>query len=164
MTRDELLRTSAWEARRSLNKGRARGDGKKETRGDTPLYHGKNVAKKKIICYVSFTFDQFFFNKRRKKKKKLTQDRLQNSPYFGVFKYPRSIYAINRSIDREQQNKRSRTRLKTESKTGGRRARKTLSDFFTDFEKKTDYFAVYTQERHTYTLYCYLSKGAFQEQ
>ena len=38
-------------------------------------------------------------------------------------------------------------RLKTESETGERRARKTLTprftDFFTDFEKKTDCFAVY---------------------
>ena len=58
------------------------------------------------------------------------------------------------SITREQSNKRSGMRLKTESETGVRpygrvrlRARKTLpprfNDFFTDFEKKTDCFAVY---------------------
>ena len=71
--------------------------------------------------------------------------RLQNSPYFCVFKYVRAV------------KKRSRTRLKTESETRERlfslashalpayearalRARKTLTprftDFFTDFEKK----------------------------
>ena len=66
---------------------------------------------------------------------------------------------------REQSNKRSGTRLKTESETGERRffplashalracearalrARKTrtprFTDFFTDFEKKNDCFAVY---------------------
>ena len=51
------------------------------------------------------------------------------------------------SSTREQSNKRSGTRLKTESETGERRARKTLTprftDVFTDFEKKPDYFAVH---------------------
>ena len=59
------------------------------------------------------------------------------------------------SSTREQSNKRSETRLKTESETGERlacearalRARKTLpprlTDFFTNFEGKTDCFAVY---------------------
>ena len=82
--------------------------------------------------------------------------RLQNSPYFCVFKYARKSH------------KWSGTRLKTESETGGgakntrkkygkrtvgfllwaceARASKTLTphfaDFFTDFEKKTDCFAV----------------------
>ena len=67
------------------------------------------------------------------------------------------------SSTREQSNERSGMRLKTESETGERRfslasnalracearalrARKTLTprftDFFTDFEKKTDCFAV----------------------
>ena len=64
------------------------------------------------------------------------------------------------SSTREQSNKRSATRLKTESETGERRyffsrltrpralpALKTLTprftDFFTGFEKKTDCFVVY---------------------
>ena len=57
------------------------------------------------------------------------------------------------SNTREQSNKRSGTRLKTESETWGDtvervlRARNTLmarfTDFFTDFEKKPDCFAVY---------------------
>ena len=70
---------------------------------------------------------------------------MQNSPYFAC------------SSKREQSNKRSETRLKTESETGERRygrvrlaralrARKTrtprFTDFFTDFEKKTDCFEV----------------------
>ena len=54
------------------------------------------------------------------------------------------------SSTREQSNKRSRTRLKTESETGERRYGRVrlartprFTDFFTDFEKKTDCFAVY---------------------
>ena len=78
--------------------------------------------------------------------------RLQNSPYFCVFKYARAV------------KQKVLTRLKTESETGERRffslasharracedralrARKTLTprftDFFTDSEKKTDCFTV----------------------
>ena len=58
------------------------------------------------------------------------------------------------SSTREQSNKRSEMRLKTESETGlcEARARKTLTprftDFFTDFEKKTDCFAVYRFTGH----------------
>ena len=51
------------------------------------------------------------------------------------------------SSTREQSNKRSRTRLKTEGERLARFAVKTLTprftDFLTDFEKKTDCFAVY---------------------
>ena len=49
------------------------------------------------------------------------------------------------SSKREQSNKRSGTRLKTESETGERRKTLTprFTDFFTDFEKKTDCFAAY---------------------
>ena len=61
------------------------------------------------------------------------------------------------SSKREQSNERSGTRLKTESETGERacearalRACKTLTprftDFLTDFEKKTDCFAVYPRK------------------
>ena len=83
--------------------------------------------------------------------------------YFCVFKYA------------WKSNKRSGTRLKTESETGERRfffltphhalwacearalrARNTLTphsaDFFTDFEKKTDCFAVYTKEVNSNNL------------
>ena len=44
------------------------------------------------------------------------------------------------SSTHEQSNKRSGTRVKTESETWGENA---FSDFFTDFEKKNDCFAVY---------------------
>ena len=48
------------------------------------------------------------------------------------------------SSKRQQSNKRSGTRLKTESETGERRTRKTrtprFTDFFTDFEKKNRLF------------------------
>ena len=51
------------------------------------------------------------------------------------------------SSTREQSNKRSGMRLKTEVFFLSLRARKSLTprftDFFTDFEKKTDCFAVY---------------------
>ena len=71
---------------------------------------------------------------------------LQNSPYFCVFKYARAV----------KQHKRSGTRLKTESETflsrltrceaRALREHKILTprftDFFTDFEKKTDCFEV----------------------
>ena len=82
-------------------------------------------------------------------------NRLQNSSYFCVFKYSRAV---------KQKVWNSGTKLKTESETGERRykfshslracepralrARKTLTprftDFVTDFEKKTDCFAVYS--------------------
>ena len=59
--------------------------------------------------------------------------RLQNSPYFSAY-----------SSTREQSNKRSGTRLKTESERLARFALKTLTprftDFFTDFEKKNRLF------------------------
>ena len=64
----------------------------------------------------------------------------------------KTVRIFTYSSKREQSNKRSGTRLKTESETGERqfffsRARKTrtprFTDFFTDFEKKTDCFAVY---------------------
>ena len=63
--------------------------------------------------------------------------RLQNSPYFCVFKYAR---AVKQKVWNEAEN-RERDWGET------LRARKTLTprftDFFTDFEKKTDCFAVY---------------------
>ena len=58
-----------------------------------------------------------------------------------------SVRIFSNSSTREQSNKRSGTRLKTESERLARFALKTLTpcftDFFTDFEKKTDCFAVY---------------------
>ena len=61
------------------------------------------------------------------------QARLQNSPYFCVFKYARAV----------------KQKVCNEAETRALRARKTLTprftDFFTDFEKKTDCFAVYLQ-------------------
>ena len=97
--------------------------------------------------------------------------------FFQMFVYGDIVYAQTWQVldcktvrifaysgKREQSNKRSGTRLKTESETGERRffslashalwacearalcARKTrtprFTDFFTDFEKKTDCFAV----------------------
>ena len=98
-----------------------------------------------------------------------TYDRLQNSPYFCVFKYAR---AVKQKVWNEAENRERDwgETLGTNSLYGKRtvgffslasnalracearalRARKTLTprftDFFTDFEKKTDCFAVYTYE------------------
>ena len=73
--------------------------------------------------------------------------RLQNSPYFCVFKYAR---AVKQKVWNEAENRERDwgETLKFFSRlTRPLRARKTLTprftDFFTDFEKKTDCFAVY---------------------
>ena len=63
------------------------------------------------------------------------ENRLQNSPYFCVFKYARAV---------KQKALRA-------CEARALRARKTLTprftDFFTDFEKKTDCFAVYQENQ-----------------
>ena len=70
--------------------------------------------------------------------------RLQKSPYFCVFKYVR---AVKQKVWKEGENREQdwgETLRACEA--GALRARKTLTprftDFFTDFEKKTDCFAV----------------------
>ena len=74
--------------------------------------------------------------------------------YLSVLLDCKTVRIFAYSSMREQSNKRSGMRLKTESETGeshtpvarALRAGKTLkprfTDFFTDFEKKTDCFAV----------------------
>ena len=70
---------------------------------------------------------------------------LQNSPYFCVSKYARAVKqkVWNEAVNRERHALRA-------CEARALRARKTLTarftDFFTDFEKKTDCFAVYTQD------------------
>ena len=65
------------------------------------------------------------------------EDRLQNSPYFCVFKYARAV-------------KRGWKRALRACEARALCARKTLTprftDFFTDFEKKIDCFAVYNED------------------
>ena len=67
--------------------------------------------------------------------------RLKNSPYFCVFKY---AWAVKQKVWNEAEN-RERDWGETLSACEAR-ARKTLTprftDFFTDFEEKTDCFAV----------------------
>ena len=58
--------------------------------------------------------------------------RLQNSPYFCAFKYAR---AVKQKVWNETEN---RARLGRDAKTLTAR----FTDFFTDFEKKNDCFAV----------------------
>ena len=64
--------------------------------------------------------------------------RLQNSPYFCVFKY-------TRAVKQKVWNETEKALRACEARAV--RARKTLTprftDFFTDFEEKTDCFAVY---------------------
>ena len=68
--------------------------------------------------------------------------RLQNSPYFCVFKYAR---AVKQKVWNEVEN-RERDWGAWACEARAARERKTLTprftDFFTDFEKKTDCFAV----------------------
>ena len=67
--------------------------------------------------------------------------RLQNSPYFCVFKY---AGAVKQKVWKEAENRERDWGEACEARA--LRARKTLTprftDFFTDFEKKTDCFAV----------------------
>ena len=78
-------------------------------------------------------------------------DRLQNNPYFCVFKYAR---AVKQKV-RNETEKRERDWGETPHTPYGRvrlarfpRARPTprFTDFFTNFEKKTDCFAVYEMD------------------
>ena len=73
--------------------------------------------------------------------------RLQNSPYFCLFKYAREV--------------KQKVWNEAESEARAPRAGKTLTprftDFFTDFEKKTDCFAVYNplsreNDQHQFSL------------
>ena len=68
----------------------------------------------------------------------LPTGRLQNNPYFCVFKYAR---AVKQKVWNEGEN-----RERDWEETRALRARKTLTppftDFFTDFEGKTDCFAL----------------------
>ena len=74
----------------------------------------------------------------------MEKSRLQNSPYFRVFKYAR---AVKQKVWNEAEN-RERDWGETLRACEARavRAHKTLTprvtDFFTDFEEKTDCFAV----------------------
>ena len=80
------------------------------------------------------------------------QSRLQNSPYFCVFKYARLVKrkVWNEAENRERDWGMTLISLASQARRGcetrALRARKTLTppftDFFTDFEKKTDCFAV----------------------
>ena len=83
--------------------------------------------------------------------------RLQNSPYFCVFKYTR---AVKQKVWNEAENRERDWGFLSPHTPVARalRAGKTLTprftDFFTDFEKKTDCFAVYDslQARHLSTV------------
>ena len=56
--------------------------------------------------------------------------RLQNSPYFRVFKY---AWAVKQKVWNESENRK---------RDWGETLMPRFTDFFTDFEKKTDCFAV----------------------
>ena len=77
--------------------------------------------------------------------------RLQHSPYFCVFKYAR---AVKQKVWNEAENReRDWGETLRACETRAPRARKTLTprftEFFTDFEEKTDCFAVYdVAKRH----------------
>ena len=91
-------------------------------------------------CLDHFPSTHFTHKAQRGKKKTLgINNRLQNSPYFCVFKYAR---VVKQKVWDEAEN---RERDWGETR-GALRACKTLTprltDFFTDFEEKTDCFAV----------------------
>ena len=81
--------------------------------------------------------------------------RLQNSPYFCVFKYARAVkrgWKQRARLGRDAKNTfffSLASHALRECEDRALRARKTLTprftDFFTDFEKKTDCFAVYLE-------------------
>ena len=86
--------------------------------------------------------------------------RLQNSPYFCLFKYAR---AVKQKVWNEAENRERDWGFSLASQCEARalRARKTLTprftDFFTDFEKKNDCFAVYNplspkSDQHQFSL------------
>ena len=74
------------------------------------------------------------------------ESRLQNSPYFCVFKYVR---AVKQKVWNEAENRERDWGQTLKIRACEVRARKTLTprftDFFTDFEEKTDCFAVYME-------------------
>ena len=77
----------------------------------------------------------------------MQQPRLQNSPYFCVFKYAR---AVKQKVWNEAENReRDWGETLRACETRALRVHKALTplvtDFFTDFEKKTDCFAVWQQ-------------------
>ena len=97
-----------------------------------------------------------------------SSNRLQNSPYFCVFEYTRVVKqkVWNEAENREQDLGRDAKSFSLAShalqacEARALRARKTLTarftDFFTDFEKKTDCFAVYSSKYesfHTFPVY-----------
>ena len=73
--------------------------------------------------------------------------RLQNSPYFCVFKYARAVKQKVWNKDENRERDWGETLKIRACEARAVRARKTLTprftDFFTDFEEKTDCFAVY---------------------
>ena len=74
----------------------------------------------------------------------MEKSRLQNSPYFRVFKYAR---AVKQKVWNEAENReRDWGDALRACEARAVRAHKTLTprvtDFFTDFEEKTDCFAV----------------------
>ena len=72
--------------------------------------------------------------------------RLQNSPYFCGFKYARAVKQKVWNLVWNEAENRERDWRETHARARAIRAHKTLTprvtDFFTDFEEKTDCFAV----------------------
>ena len=94
--------------------------------------------------------------------------RLQNSPYFCVFKYARAVkrgWKQRARLGRDAKNTRASHALRA-CEARALRARKTLTprftDFFTDFEKKTDCFAVYMiYKQRSLIILCISSRNFF---
>ena len=66
--------------------------------------------------------------------------RLQNSPYFCVFKYAR---AVKQKVWNEAENREQDWACDARAVRAHKTLTPRVTDFFTDFEEKTDCFAVY---------------------
>ena len=113
------------------------------------LHVGINLVSRQLIALVRPHPSLVFLWHKGRNFRAITGDcalaRLQNSPYFCVFKYAR---AVKQNVWNEAENReRDWGEALRACKARALRARKTLTprftEFFTDFEKKPDCFAVY---------------------
>ena len=74
------------------------------------------------------------------------ESRLQNSPYFSVFKYVRAVKEkVWNEAENRERNWGETLKIQACEASAGETLTPRFTDFFTDFEKKTDCFAVYME-------------------
>ena len=108
------------------------------------------------ILYLDFEIPFLEFCSKTRNPKMNFNARLQNSPHFCVFKYAR---AVKQKVWNEAENREA-----CEARALG--ARKTLTprftDFFTDFEKKPDCFAVYFNAKNPFLRWNPIKKSKYE--